>query len=153
MENFSDINPRVGLGRAAAKILVVLILLVLITVLFGPRLLMFGQNALLPFMSKWQVVYLANGEIYVGKISGMSGSQIKLKNAHNLQLANSEQITGQTTRLKLESSAAKNLSLIRWGFYQPLKSQGEIYISRQVVLFWETLDDDSQIVRQINAAK
>ena len=59
---------------------------------------------------------------------------------------------GKTNSFKL-NGGSNNLTLIKWGFNQPLKSEGELFITRAQIQFWEKLDKDSEVVKQLENIK
>ncbi len=118
---------------------------------WGPRFILFFQTQFLPFSSNWEAIYLNNGEVYIGHIRAITGNIIKLGDAYLLNVVKQEQAEGSSRRFKISGDPDRSISLIKWGFYQPLKSTGEIFITRSQVLFWEKLDSDSEVVKQLEA--
>lgn len=145
-----DFEPRAKSNRKIIVLLVIFGLANIIFWFFGSQLVMLWQTNFLPGQN-WQAVYLADGQIFIGRIRGINSEGLELINAYNLQLTTVESGQAQSASLKLQTGSAQNVSLVRWGFYQPLKSRGTIFINRSAVIFWETLDDDAQAVLQIKA--
>ncbi len=112
-----------------------------------------GSHLVVFEKSKIQAVYMNDGSIYLGHIQSVSGSGIVLSNVYNLKLdASGQDQQGQSESLRLQSGSAKNVVLIKWGFYQPLQSDGSLHVSNSSILFWETLNPSSEVVKQIHSA-
>ena len=137
-------------------IVLILIIIGFVNILFwlgGPRFILFIQDTFTPFSSGWEAVYLNNGEVYVGHIRGSTRQVIKLSDAYILNVVKSGEAEAASRKFNVAGSVGNNISLIKWGFYQPLKSRGELFISRSNVLFWEKLDKDSEVVKQLEQQK
>jgi len=133
---------------AGIAVLIVLILF------WGPRAVLFFQTRFLPFSSGWQAIYTVTGEVYIGRIDGFVSDTIKLSDTYLAQISkqNENNLGGKTNSFKL-NGGSNNLTLIKWGFNQPLKSAGELFINKANVVFWEKLDKDSEVVKQLEAQK
>lgn len=121
--------------------LVVLLCMFLVSVFIcGPRVWMF-------FSAKgYQAVFFENGQVYFGKLS-TSGSWLKLSDIYYLQ-ANTTSLQ-QSQAVKNDSS---NIQLVKLG--SELHGPADyMYITRDKVLFWENLKDDSRVVDAINKYK
>ncbi|GEM_PF-6446246 len=128
--------------------------LIVLILFWGPRLILFFQTRFLPFSSSWEAVYMTNGEVYIGKIRGSTFDTIKLNDTYLVQISKqSENDSGSKTNTYKINGTSNNLTLIKWGFNQSLKSAGELFITRSQVQFWEKLDKDSEVVKQLEAAK
>lgn len=135
------------------KIAAIAVVIIVILGLWGPQLILFFQTQFLPFSSGWEAVYLNNGEVYIGHIRATTDNVIKLNDAYILNVVKQEQVEGSSKRFKISGDADSSISLIKWGFYQPLKSKGELFINRANIAFWEKLDDDSEVVKQLENIK
>lgn len=88
--------------------------------------------------TKYQVVYLANGQVYFGKLQNTRGDYLVIRGAYTAQDVKSttaENTTNQTTLLKVSEQV-----------YGPDDS---IAIKSSQVLFWQNLRDDSRVVQAI----
>ncbi len=98
---------------------------------------------LLPFnlISKYQAVFLANGQVYFGKISGEKGDYMKLASIYYLQVQQPVQPAEKTT-------SQPNLQLVKLGseLHGP---EDTMYIAKNQILFYEDLKNDSQVVQAI----
>jgi hypothetical protein len=97
---------------------------------------------------------MTNGEVYIGKIRGSTANVIKLSDTYLVQVLKQDEnnLGGKTNSFKL-NGGSNNLTLIKWGFNQPLKSKGELFITRAQMQFWEKLDKDSEVVKQLEQQK
>lgn len=96
---------------------------------------------------------MTNGEVYIGKIRGFTYNTVRLSNAYLLHIVKAEETTASSKNFNIAGGPGSNVQLIKWGFQQPLKSKGELFISRSNVIFWEKLDKDSEVVKQLEATE
>jgi hypothetical protein len=107
----------------------------------------------LQLMKGWQAVYLVNGDLYVGKLRTYDDQTMELHDAYYVSLDAQGGNGGQAPSIQLQSGGFRTVSLLQWGFNQPLISEGILNIQRSNMLFWESLNDDAEIVQQIKAAR
>lgn len=93
---------------------------------------------------KYQAVFLNNGQVYFGKIARINNSAIDLRGIYYLQ-TNGDGSTQQT-------SSNSNISLVKLGceLHAPYD---QMLINSEQVLFWENIQDNSQVVKAINEYK
>ncbi len=94
--------------------------------------------------SEWQAVFLTNGQVYFGKLSGVSSDFVTLKDIYYLQVQNAVQpASGQS------STDQSKVSLIKLGneLHGPMD---EMKINRTQVLFYENLKADGKVVQAID---
>lgn len=93
--------------------------------------------------SKYQIVYLVNGQAYFGKLQNTSGDFLVVKSAYIAQsveatnIESDDKTANQTTLLKVTDQV-----------YGP---QDSIAIKSSQVAFWQNLRDDSKVVQAIKA--
>lgn len=94
---------------------------------------------------RWQAVFLANGQVYFGKITSVNRNEITLKNIYYLQ-------KNESQKKFFKTPFSDNVKLIKLG--------GEIHgpddmmiISKLQILFTENLRADSTVVKQIQKNK
>lgn len=88
---------------------------------------------------KYQAIFLNNGQVYFGNIRGVNDKSLTLRNIYYLQ----------TNNANGEAAAANtNVSLVKLGceLHGPYD---QMVINNQQVLFWENLQDSSQVVKAI----
>lgn len=101
-----------------------------------------GGGAIAIDDSKYQAVYLMNGQLYFGKLSRTDDTHLKLTNVYYLQAktADSENEKGS---LSSDASSASNFQLIKLAnaIYGP---SDEMIISEDQVLYYQNLNNDSR---------
>ena len=93
---------------------------------------------------KYQALFLTNGQVYFGKIVGISTETVTLKDIYYLQ---------QNVQAGDKAAAdQKQLQLTKLGneLHGP---EDAMYVERSQVLFWENLKDDSQVVKKITESE
>jgi hypothetical protein len=93
---------------------------------------------------QYQAVFLTNGQVYFGKLSNSSESQVKIDHIYYLQVQQSVQ--------PADAKKQNQVSLAKLGeeLHGP---EDTMFISKQQVLFWENLKDNSKVVQAIKNAK
>lgn len=89
--------------------------------------------------SKYQAVFLNNGQVYFGNIQDLNGNYVRLANIYYLTQ------TGD--------SSSSNYSLVKLGCQQIHDPTDEMVINRDQVTFWENLNDNGKVVTSINQFK
>jgi hypothetical protein len=91
---------------------------------------------------KFQAVFLNNGQVYFGNIRGVNDKSLSLKNIYYLQTNN------QGGQEAAAATANNNVSLVKLGceLHGPYD---QMVINNQQILFWENLQDSSQVVKAI----
>ncbi|MFZ1458694.1 MAG: hypothetical protein WAT17_02345 [Candidatus Saccharimonadales bacterium] len=94
---------------------------------------------------KYQALFLTNGQVYFGKIVGLTGDTVTMKDIYYLQ-------QGVQNQEKKDDAASSQLQLTKLGkeLHGP---EDAMYIERSQVLFWENLKDDSEVVKNIKLEK
>jgi len=93
----------------------------------------------------YQAVFLSNGQVYFGKISGTTATDVTIEDIYYLQ------VEGQI-QPEREGQQQPRLSLVKLGneLHGP---QDKMVINRDHVLFWENLKDDGRVVSAIKDHK
>ena len=96
-------------------------------------------------ISGYQAVFLANGQVYFGKISQIGSAYIVLKDIFYLQANNSLQAAGGNGSTSADQS---QMSLVKLGneLHGP---EDAMFINRGQILFFENLKPDSRVVSAI----
>ncbi len=89
--------------------------------------------------SKYQAVFLNNGQVYFGNISSLNTRYVRLSNVYYLTQ------TGE--------AASSNYSLVKLGCQQIHDPLDQMLINRDQVTFWENLQNDGKVVKSINDFK
>jgi len=90
--------------------------------------------------SKWQAVFLTNGQVYFGHLQVLSKEYIKLNSIYYLQVQ--QPVQPQT------GGGQSNINLVKLGgeIHGP---EDTMFIPADRVLFWENLRADSQVIKVI----
>ena len=93
--------------------------------------------------SKYQAVFLTNGQVYFGHIKNINGNFIDLQNIYYLQSQNSSSSS---------SSSSNNVTLIKLGceLHAPYD---QMVINMSQVSFWENIQDNGQVGKGIAQLK
>ena len=91
---------------------------------------------------KYQAVFLNNGQVYFGRIGGISTQYVDLRSVYYLTQATTNGANG---------SAGTNgdYTLVKLGCQQIHNPLDQMVISRSQVSFWENLSDDGKVVKSI----
>jgi len=128
------------------SIIVFAIVLIFLVVFFHKNITnIFNKSA--PDSSAYQAVFLANGQVYFGKISETDNTYVVLKDIFYLQ-ANSNQLQATGTNQTSTPQAQSQMSLVKLGneLHGPTD---EMFINRDQILFFENLKPDSRVVTAI----
>ena len=123
---------------------IILIVLIFVVVSFGfyYKDKFFGSKSVANGLT-YQAVFLTNGQVYFGKISGIDKNFIVLKNIYYLQAVQP---------LQGESAQSQPFSLVKLG--KELHGPTDVmYINMSQVLFYEDLREDSSVVKTIKESK
>ena len=93
---------------------------------------------------QYQALFLTNGQVYFGHLSGVNNGYVKLTDIYYLQVQ--QQVQPGTS----SSNANPNVSLAKLGneLHGP---EDEMYVSREQVLFWENLKNSGKVVQAIQS--
>lgn len=121
---------------------IVVIVLVVLGVLFRDKLGMGAKKD--SNVSDYEAVFLTNGQVYFGKLTGRSDAYITLKDIYYLQVNQALQSGGTQT----QANQQPELSLVKLGneLHGPVD---EMKINRDQVLFYEQLKNDGKVVQAI----
>ncbi len=92
--------------------------------------------------SKYQAVFLNNGQVYFGHIADLNNSYLRMTGIY--YLTQSGNASGSST-----SSSSSNYSLVKLGCQQIHDPLDEMVINRDQVTFWENLQSKGKVVKSI----
>ncbi len=132
-----DINTRGALVAIAIALLA-------IAILIGTQVFQGSAIGNAPNSKKFQAVFLTNGQVYFGKLSGLGGSYATLSDVYYIQSGAQQGAAGASPA----PSAQPNLSLVQLGqeIHGPEK---QMQIAASQIVFWEDLKDDGKVVQAI----
>lgn len=106
----------------------------------------FSKNRFTAFIAYrgWQAVFLANGQVYFGKIKSINSTDIKLTNIYYL-------MSDEAIMPNIDKKASE-IVLTKLGseLHGP---KDTMIINRQHIIFWENLQDDGEVVIAIKEYK
>ena len=128
---------------------VIVVVIVILGILFRGKLFNHGTSMTTPDQqsSGYQAVFLTNGQVYFGKMTGADTDYPILTDIYYLQVG-PQQGSGVPTT----TAAQQSISLVKLGneLHGPVD---EMHISRSQILFYEDMKTDSQVVKAIEAYK
>jgi len=89
--------------------------------------------------SKYQAVFLNNGQVYFGYIKDLNNGYIRMTNIYYLTQGSSSS----------SSSSSSNYSLVKLGCQQIHDPLDQMVINRDQVTFWENLNPSGKVVSSI----
>jgi len=92
--------------------------------------------------SKYQAVFLNNGQVYFGNIESLNNSYVRMTNIFYLT-------QGSNSSSSSSSSSNGNYSLVKLGCQQIHDPLDEMVINRSQVTFWENLNPSGKVVSSI----
>jgi hypothetical protein len=104
-----------------------------------------GRHDLPTDSSRWQAVFLEDGQVYFGRLSSYNQRFALLDQVYYLKLSSGLQ-QGAASEL------GGQLNLIKLGG-EAHGPEGKMYIAKDNILFVENLKDDSAVVRAISRSK
>lgn len=151
-EENNNMMPRPSGASALPWVILAVVLLVFVVagVLFRDRLFPSkgGDTAMEQQTSSgYQAVFLTNGQVYFGKLSGMTASYATLEDIYYLQVttppaADASQLNQQ------QAAAQQQLSLVKLGqeLHGPVD---EMKINRDQIIFYEDMKDEGKVMQAI----
>jgi hypothetical protein len=93
--------------------------------------------------SKYQAVFLNNGQVYFGNVTTLNDQYVRMTNIYYLTQADSSGT----------SASNSSYSLVKLGCQQIHDPYDAMVINRDQVSFWENLQDNGKVVSSINKFK
>lgn len=127
----------------SSKLLVVGIVLVGIAIAAALSVGAFGNNNGGVKKDQYQAVFLDNGQVYFGNLDNINSPYVTLTDIYYLQVQQDAIQEGENS-----AAADPQISLAKLGneLHGP---EDVMYISRDKILFWENMKDDSDVVEAI----
>ncbi|MDD4333081.1 MAG: hypothetical protein PHT51_03120 [Patescibacteria group bacterium] len=146
-----DMNSKQG-GKAKSIITIIIVIVVIAALGYGIyRIVKRGDSSDSAKIQGYQAVFLSNGQVYFGKVSGLEKDYAELSEVYYLQrktpLQNQVPAEGDATA---QAQAQSQLTLIKLGneIHGP---KDTMILNQKHILFVENLKDDSKIVEAIKA--
>ncbi len=119
-------------------VIALVVLSSLLTTFLSP-LMNFGKKVFTPTPPDWYAVSLTNGQVYFGQLKSVTPETITLKKTYFLQTLPDQQQVYNLVRRSTRDTL--------------MPTDDVLFINRAVVLFWEKLTPDSEIVKGILKAE
>jgi hypothetical protein len=132
-------------------IIVEIFLIISLIIFYKPVTHFLGKT--LSRQPTYWAVHLTNGQVYYGQIKSVKRDMIVLVDVYYLEPYQSQPApsTGENFQLQPQNQTIYNF--VKRGTVDPLLTDNVLFINRSVVLFWEKLKPESQIVKLIQTAK
>lgn len=134
-------------NKSSKTIFVVAVAALIVVVLLIAGMFVFKQKAVGDGSIKkdqYQAVFLTNGQVYFGKLKNVGQQYVEISDIYYLQVQQSVQPADQN------KEAQVSLAKLGDELHGP---EDNMNISRDQVLFWENLKDDSKVVQAIKDHK
>lgn len=143
-----QVKQAVSEPTLSSKLLVVSIIIAALAVAVAMTIGVFRsfKTTSLVKADQYQAVFLDNGQVYFGKLSGVSASYAKLTDIYYLQVE--QQIQPEQQEEGAEEAQQPQISLAKLGneLHGP---EDEMFILQDKIVFWENLKNDGQVVTAI----
>lgn len=96
--------------------------------------------------NQYQAVFLANGQVYFGKLKNPNNTYLILSDVYYLQVQNNDKDEQPQDQAQQPQSGEPQLIKLGEELHGP---EDEMRISKDQVTFWENLKDESKIVKAI----
>lgn len=105
--------------------------------------------------SAWYAVHLAGGQTYFGHLQTATDTTLALADAHYFEVyeTSPQNQTATSTSFEMKSSPQTIYNLIQRGSDQNMATDHAIFFNRTAVLYWEKLDANAGVVKNIEASK
>lgn len=153
-EEENNMMPRSGTGVSTLPwviLAIVLLVFVIAGVLFRDRLFPSQTKSDTAMeqgeSSGYQAVFMSNGQVYFGKLSGMTASYATLNDIYYLQVTTPP--TGDASQLNQQQAAAQQqLQLVKLGeeLHGPVD---QMKINRDQILFYEDMKEEGKVMQAI----
>ena len=135
---------RASVKRGPGKLAGLLVTLIVVVVLAVIAFLVYQSNQPTgPDSSKYQAVFMTNGQVYFGKLTKITGKYTELTQVYYLQV---QQPVQPSSGSKTASDSQVSLTKLGNELHGPTD---KMHISSDQVLFWEDLKDDSTVMKAI----
>jgi len=102
--------------------------------------------------SKYQAVFLVNGQIYFGKLEAPNGEYMKLSDVYYLQTKTEDGAKQDASQASTTTEQSK-VQLIKLGENELHGPEDLMVISKDQVLYYENLKNDGKVVQSIEQFK
>ena len=126
---------------------VVIAIVVIALIVAGGYLFMTRHKLAGVDSSKYQALFLTNGQVYFGKLSQANSGTVEMHDIYYMQV---QQKIQPSDTSKSSATDNTNTSLIKLG--QELHGpEDQMYVPKSQILFWENLKPDGKVAKAIEA--
>lgn len=97
---------------------------------------------------QYQALFLTNGQVYFGKITGLDNNYVKITDIYYLQTQPAQPSSSSSS----STQSQQTLTLAKLGneLHGP---EDAMYVAKSQILFWENLKDDGKVVQAIKQSQ
>lgn len=103
--------------------------------------------------TSWYVVYLNNNQIYFGHIASIKDDTLVLENVYFAEAYKEPAQASASKNFALEQTPKQSMRMVRRGDEKILSSDHTLFINRAIILYWEKLTPESEVVKMLKEAK
>lgn len=147
-------SPERAIIKKSVFIVVALFVLALIDAQYG---VFSALHSKAQAKGKWQAVFLTNGQVYFGHLSPFGMKYLKLDDVYYIRTAQVPVMpaplpegSATSTPQQPQYETRNELVQITEDAHGP---EGTLYFPKQQILFWQTLRNDSDVVRLIASTR
>jgi len=138
-------------GGAGRKILIAIVILAIVAAagyfLVVKRTNLWSKKVSVVDSSKYQAVFLTNGQTYFGKVVNPNDKYVSLSDVYYLVLKQPLQSQNNTDQVQNQDQAKPEYNIIKLG--KEMHGPTSMSINKDQILFIENLSDDSKVVSAI----
>ena len=123
-------------------IVIIAIILLCFVCMWGRRMWFSSEGSING--SEYQAVFLTNGQVYFGKLSGVDEGYAKLTNIYYLQVQ--QQVQPSTNSSSSNQTPQVSLTKLGNELHGP---EDQMYIAHDQILFWENLKGNGKVAQAI----
>ncbi len=131
-------------------VIVIFFILNFLVIIFFKPLTSWTQKI---FTADWYAVHLNNGQVYFGHIKSIKDNSIKLSEVYFLESFEPQTQENQGQNFQIQAAPQKKFTLVQRGSDNILATDHVLFINPVVVLFWEQLNNNSEIVKMIEEGR
>lgn len=140
--------------REGSMMSAIVIVVVVVVIVVGGFMLFkknTGSSTAVVDATKYQAVFVTNGQVYFGKVSGENNQYVSLSDVYYLVLKQPLQNQKTEGEEQAQEQVKPGYSLIKLG--KEMHGPTSMSISKEQILFIENLADDSKVVSTIKNQK
>ena len=130
--------------------IVILILVGLALIVFAAPAFLAKTSSVFPASGDWYAVHLTNGHVYFGHLKSLNSDTITLTDVRYLEPYDIQIQNSQSQSFQVQQTPQQVYNIVTRGAPgSTLPTDQTLFINRAVVLFWEKLSPDAEVVKGI----